>query len=85
MIILAVFKARSQSLDFLDRLYRYGVNATTTTVPKEARIGCGLCVRFSVRDYPRATAILKTGKYSSFRGFYKSEFVNGRISVSPYP
>ena len=84
MMILAVFRSRAQSLDYAERLHRYGVAASTTTAPKEARIGCGLCVRFEGRYFPRANALLKTGKYSSFKGFYKLDFVGGQVSLVPY-
>ncbi len=84
MMILAVFRSRSQSLDYAERLQKYGVTASTTPAPREARIGCGLCVRFDSRELPRANAILRTGKYSSFKGYYRLEFVGGRISVTPY-
>ena len=59
MTILAVFRSRAQSLDYAERLARYGVDATTMPTPKEAKIGCGLCVRFQPRDYMRAKAIIK--------------------------
>jgi hypothetical protein len=84
MIILAVFRSRAHSLDYLERLRHYGVDATAQPAPKEARIGCGLCVAFDARLFPRAQAILKTGKYTSFKGFYKKEFVNGQILVTPF-
>ena len=84
MMILTVFRSRSQSLDYAERLQKYGVQATTMPTPKEARIGCGLCVRFDARDFIRAKAILKTGKYTSFKGFYKMDFVGGQMSISPY-
>ena len=85
MMVLAVFRARAQSLDYAERLQRYGVTATTMPTPKEAKIGCGLCVRFDGRYYSRANAILKTARYSSFKGFYKMDFIGGRISITPYP
>ena len=84
MIILAVFRSRSHSIDYAERLQTYGVQATTTTIPKEAKVGCGLCVRFDGRYFYRAQAILKIGGYSSFKGFYKMDYVNGRMSVTPY-
>ena len=84
MMILAVFRARSQSLDYAERLQEHGVVATTMPTPKEARIGCGLCVQFDARFYARANAILRLGKYSSFKGFYKMDFINGRLSITPY-
>ena len=84
MMILAVFRSRAHSLDYAGRLNGYGVPATTVPTPKEARIGCGLCVRFDASYFVRAKAILKTGKYSSFKGFYKTEFLNGRMAITPY-
>lgn len=84
MMILAVFRARAQSLDYAERLQKYGVSATTVPTPKEAKIGCGLCVRFDARSFIRAQAILKTGRYSSFKGFYKIDYIGGRTSVTPY-
>lgn len=84
MTILAVFRSRTHSLDYAERLRSYGVDAATLPTPKEARVGCGLCVAFDERSFVRARAILKTGKYPSFKGFYKKEFIGGRLSVTPY-
>ena len=84
MMILTVFRSRAQSLDYAERLHKYGVAATTTPAPKEAKIGCGLCVRFEVRYFLRANSILKSGRYSSFKGYYKLDFVGGRLSLTPY-
>jgi hypothetical protein len=84
MIILAVFRSRSHSLDYVERLHSYGVQAPTMTIPKELKIGCGLCVRLDARDFFRAQAIMKTGRYSSFKGFYKMDYISGQMSVTPY-
>lgn len=84
MMILAVFRSRAHSLDYVERLQNYGVAATSVPTPKEARIGCGLCVKFDSRSFYRAQAILKTGRYSSFKGFYKIEYFGGRMSITPY-
>ena len=71
MMILAVFRSRAHSLAYLQKLNEYGIMATAAPTPKEAKIGCGLCVRFDAR-------------YSSFKGFYKTDFINGRMMVTPY-
>ena len=84
MMILAVFRSRAHSLDYAERLKAYGVAADTVTAPKEARIGCGLCVRFDARYFARAQALLKIGRYATFKGFYKTDFVGGRMTVTPY-
>ena len=83
-MILAVFRSRSQSLDYFTRLQSYGILAETMSAPKEARIGCGLCVRFPERQFVRANAILKTGKYTSFKGYYKLQYSSGKSVVTPY-
>jgi hypothetical protein len=85
MMILAVFRSRSQSLDYAERLKSYGVMAETVPTPKEAKIGCGLCVRFDERVFARAKAVLVTAKYSTFKGFYKMDFRNGQVIVLPLP
>ena len=84
MMMLAVFRSRAHSLDYAERLNVYGVSATTVSAPKEAKIGCGLCVRFDGRYAVRARAILKTGRYTSFKGFYKIEYIGGRMTILPY-
>jgi hypothetical protein len=84
MMILAVFRSRSHSLDYVERLNSYGVPATAMPTPKEAKIGCGLCVKFDARFFVRAQAIMKTGKYTTFKGFYKLEFMAGQMQILPF-
>jgi len=84
MTILAVFRSRAQVLDYAGRLYKYGVSAQTVSAPKEANIGCGLCVKFDSAAFARAQAALKLGKYSAFKGFYRIDYKNGRATVVPY-
>ena len=83
-MILAVFRSRSQSMDYAERLYKYGIEASMAPAPKEAKIGCGICVRISESNFARANAVLKMGKYSSFKGYYRMEYVGGRPSITPY-
>ena len=84
MMILAVFRSRAQSLDYAGRLTTYGVRAETVSAPPETKIGCGLCVRFEERQFARANAVLRMGKYTSFKGYYKLQFLGGKTSVTPY-
>ncbi len=84
MMMLAVFRARSQCLDYSERLKEYGVPAEVVSTPKEAKIGCGICVRFDGRFYPRAHAVLRKGGYTAFKGYFKMEFLAGRVLVTPY-
>ncbi len=83
MTIYAVFRSRSQSLDFAERLRAYGVPAETQPTPKEAGIGCGLCVCFDSRVFHAAKAVLRLGRYSAFKGFFKMDYVGGRRMMFP--
>lgn len=83
MTILAVFRSRAQALDYAGRLYKYGVAAQTVPAPKEANIGCGLCVKFDRAVLPRAQAIFRLGRYSAFKGFYTIDYRNGRPVITP--
>ena len=62
MMLIAVFRSRTHSLDFAERLKTYGIPVTTVSTPQEVKIGCGLCVRFDERYFIRVRAILKTGR-----------------------
>ena len=84
MMILAVFRSRTQSIDYANRLRSYGVISETVTAPKDAKIGCGLCVRFDAKVFVRAQAVRKTSKYSSFKGFYKIEYSSLGVKLLPY-
>lgn len=84
MMILAVFRSRTQSLDYANRLRNYGVISETVTAPKDAKIGCGLCVRFDAKVFIRAQAVLKTANYSSFKGFYKIDYSGVNVKLLPY-
>lgn len=80
---MAVFWSRAQSMDYAQKLREYGIPSETVPAPKEASIGCGVCVRFDDRVFPRAKAVLRMGRYATFKGFYKVEFVNGKQTLYP--
>ena len=83
MTIIAVFRSRAQCLDYAGRLFKYGVTAQTVPTPKEAKMGCGLCAKFDSTAFIRARAVLSLGKYSSFKGFYRADYQNGRPTFLP--
>ena len=83
MTILAVFRSRSQCIDYAERLYKYGVAVATLPAPKEAKIGCGLCAKFDSYAFPKARAVLALGRYSAFKGFYKPDYSGGRLAYIP--
>jgi len=77
--ILAVFRSRSQAVDFNSRLRAGGAPCTLINTPKEANVGCGLSVRFAQNFLPSAKFIAKNGNYSAFFGFFAYTNRYGRI------
>lgn len=73
MTVIAVFRSRAQSLDFLSALKAAGVAAQAISTPKEAGVGCGLSVKFDERSLFRAKAVLAKRPYSSFAGFLRGQ------------
>lgn len=69
MTVLAVFRSRSQTLDFLSRLRNAGVPSQAVNTPREAGVGCGISAKFDDNFMNRARAILDQYPYSSFSGF----------------
>lgn len=81
--ILAVFRSRAQTLDFVSRLQKVGVSASAVSTPKEANVGCGISARLSPFDLGRAKRALACGNYCAFVGFFRVDNKYGRIFVYP--
>ena len=58
---LAVFRSRSQTLDFVARLRSFGIPASAVSTPKEANVGCGLSAKIGAFDLSRAKRALAGG------------------------
>lgn len=69
--ILAVFRSRTHTKLFEERLRASGVSCSIVQTPAGARVGCGISVRFSRSDLPRARLVLSRFSVSSFAGFYE--------------
>ncbi len=72
MTMLAVFRSRAQTLDFVSRLRAAGVPAQTVATPADAGVGCGISARFEESFLPRVKILLGKRPYSSFSGFMKN-------------
>ena len=71
MTILAVFRSRAQSLDFLAAAKAAGIPAQAVSTPKEAGVGCGVSVKFDGGFYQRAKTLVSKRPYSSSAGFLR--------------
>lgn len=81
--ILAAFRSRTESLEFLDILRRYGVACSAVNTPREAHVGCGISVKLSPSALSVARAALARARFQSFAGFFAVERRYGRVTVRP--
>ncbi len=72
MTILAVFRSRAHTLDFLNAIKAAGIPAQAVSTPREAGVGCGISVRFDARFLPRAKTVLAARRDPSFAGFLRA-------------
>lgn len=54
MTLLAVFRSRAQTLEFVSALRGMGAAVQAVNTPKEAGVGCGISARFEGAFLPRA-------------------------------
>ncbi len=68
MTMLAVFRSRAQTLEFISVLKGGGIPVQAVNTPKEANVGCGISARFEEPFLPRVRFYLGKKHYSSFSG-----------------
>ncbi len=82
--IIAAFRSRTQTLEFYDTMQRNGVPCSIVNTPKEARVGCGISVRFTANFISKARYVLSKGKYTNFAGFFSVTKSNNKTVVRIY-
>lgn len=70
---IAAFRSRTHVLRMEDALRRAGLNAGVISTPKEVALGCGLSVRFDLRDTPQVFALYRRLSPGALIGFYRVE------------
>ena len=71
MTIVAVFKSRAQALDCISEFRSSGIPAQPVSNPSEARVGCGISVRFEDGFLSRERLIIQRKNYSAFAGYMR--------------
>ena len=83
---IAAFRSRTQVLRMEDALRRAGLPAGVVSTPKEVALGCGLSVRFDLRDTPQVMAAYRRLNPGALIGFYRVEDYGTRqMRLTPLP
>ena len=81
---MASFRSRQQVMNFERDLRRSGVKTSIITTPRSVSLGCGLSVRFELRDQPAVREVFRATQPGNLIGFYLVERDGaGQTSVRP--
>lgn len=67
---VAAFRSRQQVMQFEGVLRRAGIGARVISTPKDVAIGCGLSVRFDLKDTKAVQNLLNQTRPSNLIGLY---------------
>ena len=68
---IASFRSRTQVLRMEDALRRAGLSAGVISTPREVAMGCGLSVRFDLRQFPQVMDVYRRLSPGALIGFYR--------------
>lgn len=80
---IAAYRSRQQVMKINDLLKKSGIASSVVSTPKEISAGCGLSVRFDLKDAGKVNKIVTREKSANLIGLYRIDpaMTRGRISV----
>ena len=69
-MILAVFRSKTETLNFASILRSYRIPCTIVNTPRTINVACGISVKFSGEHQSTASMIISRRMFSTFAGFY---------------
>jgi hypothetical protein len=79
--VAIAFRSRSDTVKFSNFLRNNGYESEIINTPKEAGVGCGLCVKIKKEHYAVAKRAVLRLAFSSFAGFFLISIVSGKRFV----
>lgn len=71
-MVLAVFRSRTETLNFASILRSYGVPCSIVNTPRSINVSCGISVKFGQQYSQTAKMIVMRRGFSTFAGFYNA-------------
>lgn len=80
---IAAYRSRQQVMKINDLLRRNGINSSVVSTPREISAGCGLSVRFDIKDAANVKRIVSRERSANMIGLYRVDPSKnrGRLSV----
>lgn len=70
IIMLAVFRSKTETLNFASILRSYGVDCIVVNTPRTINVSCGISVKFNSEFYNVARLIISRRAFGTFAGFF---------------
>ena len=70
-VLLAVFRSRTETLNFASILRSYNVQCIIVNTPRNINVACGISVKFNRKDIDVAKMIVSRRGLSTFGGFFE--------------
>lgn len=70
-MLLAVFRSRTETLNFASILRSYRVPCNIINTPRNINVSCGISVKFYERDIQMVNQILSRRSFDTFAGIYQ--------------
>ncbi len=80
---IAAFRSRQQVLALEASLRREGLNVGVVSAPRDGALGCGLSVRFSMKDLRIVMRAVAAQKPATLVGVYRVDRIGGRNKLTP--
>ena len=80
---IAAFRSRQQVLALEMSLRREGLNVGVVSTPRDVALGCGLSVRFSMKDLGTVMRAVAAQKPGNLVGVYRVDRAGGRSRLTP--
>jgi len=80
---IAAYRSRQQVMKINDLLRRNGISSSVVSTPREISAGCGLSVRFDIKDAQSVKRLVNMEKSANMIGLYRVDpnAARGRLSV----
>lgn len=81
---IGAFRSRQQVMRFDSALRRAGVRSQVISTPRDVSIGCGLSVRFELKDTKAVLDAYRQSRPGNLIGFYQvTRLGNSRPQIAP--
>ncbi len=68
---IAAYRSRQQVMKINDLLRRNGISSSVVSTPREISAGCGLSVRFDIKDAQNVKRIVNMERSANLIGLYR--------------